>query len=135
MNLWWQNNKGNRLHNKGCYHKGKTTWHSFALRDWAYKPKSTWQPLLRSAKGLSFTFMYLLSCKRQSFSLYSFYFSPLASIVWWENIYAHISSWIWVAWVIIVDITLVSALGGETISPYLPMCLVEMFFSCVRGEC
>ena len=34
------------------------------------------------------------------------------------------------------DITLeVSVLGGETISPYLSMCPVEMFCSCVRGEC
>ena len=34
------------------------------------------------------------------------------------------------------DITLeVSMLGGETISPYLSMCLVETFWSCVCGEC
>ena len=33
-----------------------------------------WKPLLPSAKVLSFTFMYLLSCKSQSFSLYSFLF-------------------------------------------------------------
>ena len=33
-----------------------------------------WQPLLPSVKGLSFTFMYLLLCKSQSFSLYSFLF-------------------------------------------------------------
>ena len=33
-----------------------------------------YKSLLPSAKGLSFTFMYLLSCKSQSFSLYSFLF-------------------------------------------------------------
>ena len=36
----------------------------------------------------------------------------------------------------IVDMTLeVSMLGGETISPYLSMCPVETFCSCVCGEC
>ena len=55
--------------------RGNITWRSFALRDWAYKQISAWQPLLPYAKGLSFTFMYLLSCKSQSFSLYSFLFS------------------------------------------------------------
>ena len=54
--------------------RGNITWRSFALRGWAYKQISAWQPLLPSAKGLSFTFMYLLSCKSQSFSLYSFLF-------------------------------------------------------------
>ena len=49
-------------------------WHSFALRGWAYKQISAWQPLLPSVKGLSFTFMYLVLCKSQSFSLYSFLF-------------------------------------------------------------
>mgnify|MGYP005823147517 CR=1 FL=1 len=33
-----------------------------------------YKSLLPSAKGLSFTFMYLLSCKSQSFYLYSFLF-------------------------------------------------------------
>ena len=33
-----------------------------------------YKSLLPSAKGLSFTFMYLLSCKSQSYSLYSFLF-------------------------------------------------------------
>ena len=32
-------------------------WCSFALRGWAYKQISAWQPLLPSAKGLSFNFM------------------------------------------------------------------------------
>ena len=54
--------------------RGNTTWHSFALRGWAYKQISAWQPLLPSAKGLSFTFMYLLLSKESKFSLYSFLF-------------------------------------------------------------
>ena len=49
-------------------------WRSFALRGWAYKQRSAWQPLLPSAKGLSFTFMYLLLCKESKFSFYSFLF-------------------------------------------------------------
>ena len=54
--------------------RGNATWRSFALRGWAYKQISAWQPLLPSAKGLSFTFMYLLLCKESKFSFYSFLF-------------------------------------------------------------
>ena len=53
---------------------GNIKWRSFALRFCASNPESAWQPLLPSAKGLSFTFMYLLLWKSQSFSLYSFLF-------------------------------------------------------------
>ena len=67
-------NESDRLHNKGCYHKGQYKVTFFCTRGWAYKQISSWQPLLPSAKGLSFTFMYLLFCKSQSFSLYSFLF-------------------------------------------------------------
>ena len=53
---------------------GNIRWRSFALRGWAYKQISAWQPLLPSAKGLYFTFMYLLLCKKSKFSFYSFLF-------------------------------------------------------------
>ena len=54
--------------------RGNTTWHSFALRGWAYKQISASQPLPPSAKGLYFTFMYLLLYKGSKFSFYSFLF-------------------------------------------------------------
>ena len=79
-------NKSDRLHNKGCHHKGQYNVTFSFTKGLSIRTKSAWQPLLPSAKGLSFTFMYLLSCKSQSFYLYSFYLSPLASIMWWGKI-------------------------------------------------
>ena len=67
-------NKSGRLHNKGCYHKGQYNMTFFCIKGFGIQTKSAWQPLLPIAKGLSFTFMYLLLCKSQSFSLYSFLF-------------------------------------------------------------
>ena len=67
-------NKSDRLHNKGFYHKGQYNVTFFCTKRLSIQTKSAWQPLLPSVKGLSFTFMYLLSCKSQSFSLYSFLF-------------------------------------------------------------
>ena len=75
-------NKSDILHNKGCYHKGQYNVMFFCTKGSSIQTKRAWQPLLASAKGLSFTFMYLLSCKSQSSSFYSFLFYPLASIMW-----------------------------------------------------
>jgi len=70
MNFWYGRNKTDGLH----ITSGNIKWRYFTLRFCASNHKSAWQPLLPSAMGLSFTFMYLLSCKSQSFSLYSFLF-------------------------------------------------------------
>ena len=51
--------------------RGNVTWRSFALRDWGYKQISALQPLLPSAKGLSFTFMQ----ESKFFSLFLLFFS------------------------------------------------------------
>ena len=72
--MWWQRIKGTYFIIKVAIIRGNIMWCYFALRGWAYKQISAWQPLLPSVKGLSFTFMYLLSCKSQCFSLYSFLF-------------------------------------------------------------
>ena len=93
--------------------------------------KSAWQPLLPSAKGLSFTFMYLLFMQESIvFSSIPFYFSLLQASCGGErsrHIYPVGYEW---SWVIIVDITLeVNRLGGEIISPYLSMCLAETLCS------
>ncbi len=71
---WMTKNKSDRLHNKGCHLKGQYNVTFSCTKGLSIQTKSAWQPLLPSAKGLSFTFMYLLSCKSQSFSLYSFLF-------------------------------------------------------------
>ena len=65
-------NKSDRLHNKSCHHKGQYNVTFSCTKGLSIQPKSAWQPLFPSVKGISFTFIYLLSCKSQSFSLYSF---------------------------------------------------------------
>ena len=111
--------------------RGNITWHSSALRGWAYKQISAWQPLLPFAKGLSFTFMQesVVFLLIPTYSLVGKHHVMERSRHIWP--FKYISSWI-----IIVDITLkMSMLGGETISPYLYMCPVETFCSSVCGEC
>ena len=55
--LGWQRIKATYCIIKVVILRGNTTWRSLALRDWACKQISAWQPLLPSAKGLPFTFM------------------------------------------------------------------------------
>ena len=83
--------------------RGNITWCSFALRDWSYKLKSPWRPLLSSTKGLSFTLCIYFLCKSQSIFLYSFLFS-----LWQASCGGEISRHIWPvkyiwSWFIIVD--------------------------------
>ena len=59
---------------------GNIKWRSFALRFCASNHKSTWQPLLPSSKGLSFTL-----CKSQGDLHLSFLFYPLASTLCWKD--------------------------------------------------
>ena len=108
-------NKSDRLHNKCPYTSGNIKWRSFALRFCASNHKSTWQPLLPSAKGLSFIFCLLPYTRVMvifTFPFFSFY--PLASTSCWKDsdiyiyiyIYIYISNWCRASWTIIVDITL-----------------------------
>ena len=62
------------------------TWHSFARRIWAYKQKvhgNLCFPLWRAYLLLLCIYFY---AKSQSFPSIPFYFSPLASIMWWGKI-------------------------------------------------
>ena len=74
VRIWMAKNKSDRLHNKGCYHNGQYTMMFFCTKGLSIQTNKRMAPLLPSVKGLSFTFMYLLLCKSQSFSLYSFLF-------------------------------------------------------------
>ena len=91
--------------------------------------KSAWQPLLPSAKGLSFTFSaILLLCKSQNILLlFQPYYSPLGKhyVVRKDpgtyiqlNIYDH-------ELLLLTIIPEVNKLGGETLNPHLPLCLME----------
>ena len=64
---------------------GNIKWRSFALRFCASNHKSTWQPLLPSAKGLSFTFIFYLMQESWWSSPFLFTFYPLASTVCWKD--------------------------------------------------
>ena len=79
-------NKSDILHNKGCYHKGQYNMTFFCTKGLSIQTKSAWQPPLPFAKGLSLLLCIYFYAKSQSFSLYSFLFSLLASIMWWGKI-------------------------------------------------
>ena len=74
--LGWQRIKATDCIIKVVILRGNSMWRSLALRYWAYKQISAWQHLLPSAKGLSFTFMYLLFMQESKCSpLFPFIFS------------------------------------------------------------
>ena len=88
---------------------GNIKWRSFALRFCASNHKSTWQPLLPSAKGLSFILVFYLIQESWWSSPFLFTFYPLASTLCWKDpdIYIYIYPiGCKLAWIIIVDITL-----------------------------
>ena len=72
--LGWQRIKATDCIIKVVILRGNSTWRSFALRDWAYKQISAWQPLLPSAKGLSFTLCIYFYARVKVFSLFLFIF-------------------------------------------------------------
>ena len=80
-------NKSDRLHNKGCYHKGQYNVTFFCIKRLCIQNQKAHDNLcfpLRRAY-LLFLCIYFL-CKSQSILLYSFLFSLLASIMWWGKI-------------------------------------------------
>ena len=64
-------NKSDRLHNKGCHHKGQYNVTFSCTKGLSIQTKSAWQPMFPSAKGLSFTFMQ----ESKFFSLFLLFFS------------------------------------------------------------
>ena len=85
---------------------GNIKWYSFALRFCASNPKSTWQPLLPSAKGLSFTLCFYFMLESRWSSPFPFSFYPLASSSCLKDHHIYIYPiGCKLAWAIIVDIT------------------------------
>ena len=64
---------------------GNIKWRSFALRFYASNHKSTWQPLLPSAKGLSFILVLYLIQESWWSSPFLFTLYPLASTLFWKD--------------------------------------------------
>ena len=116
--------------------RGNKTWRSFALRDRAYKQKEDGNlcfPLWRAY--LLLLCIYFYARVKVFFPIPFYFLFSQASCGEERSRHIYLVEYGW-AWVIIVDITLeVNTLGGETISPYLPMCLVETFCSWLCGEC
>ena len=87
---------------------GNIKWRSFALRFCASNHKSAWQPLLPSAKGLSFTFIFYPYTRVMVNSTFPFYILSFGKHnvlerSWYIYIYPIGCK---LAWTIIVDITL-----------------------------
>ena len=119
-------NKSDGLHNKGPYTRGNIKWRSFALRFCVSNPKSAWQPLLPSAKGLSFTLCLLLLCKSQGDLHLSLFHFILWQALCVRVILIYISNWMYVSmnyycW----HHPKVNTFGGNIISPNLSLCLIK----------
>ena len=67
-------NKSDILDNKGCHHKGQYNVMFFCTKGLSIQTNKCMATSASLREGPIFTFMYLLSCKSQSFSLYSFLF-------------------------------------------------------------
>ena len=103
---------------------GNIKWRSFALRFRASNHKSTWQPMLPSSKGPSFTFVLCIMQESWWSSPFLFTFYPLASTLCWKDPDIYISNWMYVSmnyycW----HYPWGKRLGGSIISP---------IFLCVR---
>ena len=104
---------------------GNIKWRSFALRFHASNHKSTWQPLLPSAKGLSFTLCFYFMLESRWSSPFPFYFILWQAPCVWK-IMIHISNWMFVSMGYYCWHHLkVNTLGGNTISPYLSLCPIK----------
>ena len=105
---------------------GNIKWRSFALRFCASNHKSIWQPLLPSAKDLSFILvLYFMQESRWS-SPFLFLHFILWQALCVGKILIYISNWMWVfikhyCWHYLWG----KRLGGKTISPYLSLCPIK----------
>ena len=105
---------------------GNIKWRSFALRFCASNHKSAWQPLLPSAKGLSFILVFYFIHESWWSSPFLFTFYPLASTMCWKDPDIYIANWMGVfmnyyCW----HYPWGKRLGGKTISPYLSLCPIK----------
>ena len=91
---------------KGPYTSGNIKWRPFILRFCASNHKSAWQPLLPSAKGLSFTLCLLLYARVKVIFTFTFFILSFGKHL------VFVRSWYIypirckLAWTIIVNITL-----------------------------
>ena len=84
---------------------GNIKWRSFALRFCASNHKSAWQPLLPSAKGLSFTLCLLLYARVKVIFTFPFFILSFGKHLVLERSWYIYPIGCSLAWTIIVDIT------------------------------
>ena len=84
---------------------GNIKWRSFALRFCASNHKSAWQPLLPSAKGLSFTLCLLLYARVKVIFTFPFFILSFGKHLVLERSWYIYPIGCKLAWTIIVDIT------------------------------
>ena len=84
---------------------GNIKWRSFALRFCASNHKSAWQPLLPSAKGLSFTFIFYHYARVMVIFTFPFYILSFGKHIVLERSWYIYPIGCKLAWTIIVDIT------------------------------
>ena len=98
---------------------GNIKWCSFALRFCASNHKSTWQPLLPSAKGLPFTFTFYHIQESSDHHLSFFTLFPLASTLCWSNpdIYIYIHLDVGFHKVLLLTLPLRSKVGRRNYKP------------------
>ena len=108
--MWYGRNKRTDCIIEVPITSGNIKWHSFALRFRASNHKSTWQPQLPFAKGLSFTFV-LHYARVMVIFTFPFYILSFGKHIVLER------SWYIYCW----HYPWGKRLGGNTISPYLSM--------------
>ena len=74
VRTWMAKNKSDRLHNKVCHLKGQYNVTFFCTKGLSIQTNKRMATSASLCEGPIFYFMYLLLCKSQSFSLYSFLF-------------------------------------------------------------
>ena len=131
-NLWWQSNKSDGLHNKGCYHKGQYNVTFLCIKSLGIQIKSAWQPLLPSVKGISFTFQYLLYARVNSMhSHFNLNYSLVGKqrvvgkdlgTYGQSNIFDH-------DLLLLTIISMINELGGKTLCSYLSLCSMDSICS------
>ena len=132
--LWWQSNKRNELHNKGCYHKGQYNVTFFCTKGLSIqtnKRMATSASLCEGPIFYLFVFTFMQESKYSSLLLFIFSFCKHHVVRKYLGTYVQLnmSSMSYYCW----HHPKVNTLGGEIISPYLSMCPVQnVLLMCMR---
>ena len=117
--------KSDGLHNKGLYHKWQYKVMFFCIKISCIQP---WKRMTTSAslcEGPIFYFCLIPYARVMVIFTFPFYILYFGKYLVLERSWYIYPIGCKLAWTIIVDITLGKRLGGNTISPYLPLCPIK----------